>query len=36
MMVFDHHCVIRHNPDRHLEQLINKHCFKQLDEFYKK
>ena len=33
MMVFDHKCVVRHHPDRHLQQLINKHCFRQLDEF---
>ncbi len=33
MMVFDHKCRIRHNPDRHLQLLIDKHCFKQLDEF---
>ncbi len=36
MMIFDHKCKIRHNPDRHLEELIDKHCFKQLDEFRKK
>ena len=36
MMVFDHKCVVRKNPDRHLEQLIDKHCFKQLEEFRKK
>ena len=35
LMVLDHQCKIRHNPDRHLQQLINKHCFKQLDEFRK-
>jgi para-nitrobenzyl esterase len=35
MMVFDHRCCIRKNPDRHLQQIINKHCFKQLDEFRK-
>ena len=35
MMIFDHTCKISHNPDRHLQQLINKHCFKQLDEFRK-
>ncbi len=36
MMVFDYNCHIRNNPDRHLQQIINKHCFKQLDEFRKK
>ena len=36
MMIFDYKCRIRHNPDRRLEQLIDKHCFKQLDEFMKK
>jgi para-nitrobenzyl esterase len=35
-MVFNHKCYIRHNPDRELEQIINRHCFKQLDEFRKK
>ena len=35
MMVFDHKCMIRHNPDRRLEEIIDKHCFKQLDEFRK-
>ena len=33
LMIFDHKCKIRHNPDRALEQLIDKHCFKQLEEF---
>ena len=33
MMVFDYDCVIRHNPDRRLEEIINKHCFQQLDDF---
>ena len=33
MMVFDHNCVIRNNPDRKLEEVINRNCFKQLDEF---
>jgi len=26
---------IRNNHDRHLEEIINRHCFKQLDEFNK-
>ena len=33
LMVFDHHCYIRNNPDRDLQQIINRHCFQQLDEF---
>lgn len=36
MMIFDYNCLIRNNPDRKLQQIINKHCFKQLDEFYNK
>ena len=35
MMVFNHDCLIRHNPDRELEQIIDRHCFRQLDEFRK-
>lgn len=35
MMIFNYDCQLRHNPDRRLQQLINKHCFKQLDEFNK-
>ena len=35
MMVFNHDCIIRHNPDRELEQIIDRHCFRQLDEFRK-
>ena len=35
LMVFDHDCLIRHNPDRELEAIIDRHCFKQLDEFRK-
>ena len=33
LMVFDYNCRIRHNPDRQLEEIINRHCFKQLDAF---
>ena len=33
LMVFDYKCRIRHNPDRPLEEIINRHCFKQLDAF---
>ena len=33
IMIFDHTCLIRHNPDRRLSQIIDRHCFRQLDEF---
>ena len=33
LMVFDYNCHIRHNPDCPLEEIINRHCFKQLDAF---
>ena len=33
MMIFDYNCRIRNNPDRLLEQIIDRHCFRQLDEF---
>ncbi len=36
MMIFDHDCRITHNPDRALEEIIDKHCFRQLDEFRRK
>ena len=36
LMIFNHKCLIRHNPDRELEQIIDRHCFKQLDEFRSK
>ena len=35
LMVFNHRCFIRNNPDRKLSEIINRHCFKQLDEFRK-
>lgn len=36
LMVFgDSFSGIRNNHDRKLEEIINRHCFKQLDEFYK-
>ena len=35
LMVFNHRCFIRNNPDRELESIIDRHCFKQLDEFRK-
>lgn len=36
LMVFDHYCYIRNNPDRELEQIIDRHCFKQLEQFREK
>ena len=33
MMIFDYNCRICNNPDRRLEQIIDRHCFRQLDEF---
>lgn len=33
MMIFDHKCYVRNNPDRHLEEIINDCCFQQLDDF---
>ena len=33
MMIFDYNCRIRNNPDRRLEQIIDRHCFRQLEEF---
>lgn len=36
MMVLDYRCHVRNNPDRRLQEIINRHCFKQLDEFRKK
>ncbi len=36
MMIFDYEPSIRHNADRSLQELINKHCFRQLDEFNRK
>ena len=35
LMIFDYNCRIRNNPDRKLSQIIDRHCFKQLDEFRK-
>ncbi len=35
MMVLDYKCGIRNNPDRELAAIIDRHCFKQLDEFRK-
>ena len=36
MLVFDYDCRITNNLDRKLNEIIDKHCFKQLDEFRKK
>ncbi|MCQ2251150.1 MAG: carboxylesterase family protein [Bacteroidales bacterium] len=33
MMIFDHQCRIVNNPDRELEEIINRHCFSQLTLF---
>ena len=35
LMEFNHDCRLLHNPDRELEQIIDRHCFRQLDEFRK-
>jgi para-nitrobenzyl esterase len=36
IMFFDHTCYTRSNHDRPLQEIINRHCFKQLDEFRQK
>lgn len=33
LMILDHSCYVANNHDRHLQEIINRHCFKQLDEF---
>ena len=33
VMILDYNCELRHNHDRELEEIINRHCFRQLDEF---
>ena len=33
LMDFNYECKIRHNHDRRLAQIIDKHCFQQLDDF---
>lgn len=35
LMVFDRQCQVRHNPDRRLQEIINKHCFSLLDKHTK-
>lgn len=32
-MILDYECVLKNNYDRKLADIINKHCFRQLDEF---
>jgi para-nitrobenzyl esterase len=36
LMFLDHACYTRSNHDRALQEIIDRHCFKQLDEFRKK
>jgi para-nitrobenzyl esterase len=33
LMEFNYECAIRHNHDRRLAEIIDKHCFQQLDDF---
>ena len=33
LMILDYNCELRHNHDRELEEIIDRHCFRQLDEF---
>ena len=33
LMIFDHQCEVRHNIDRPLQEIQNRHFFRQLDEF---
>lgn len=33
MMIFNHECTVKHNHDRRLNEIIDAHCFKQLEEF---
>lgn len=33
VMILDYNCELRHNHDRALEEIIDRHCFRQLDEF---
>jgi len=35
MMEFNYDCTIKYDFDRHLQEVLNACCFKQLDEFYK-
>ena len=33
LMELNYQCAIRNNPDRRLAEIIDKHCFQQLDDF---
>ena len=33
VMILDYNYELRHNHDRELEEIIDRHCFRQLDEF---
>ena len=33
LMILDYNCELRRNHDRQLEEIIDRHCFRQLDEF---
>lgn len=33
LMFFDYECRVKNNHDRALQAIINRHCFRQLDEF---
>ena len=33
LMLLGYKCELRHNHDRELEEIIDRHCFRQLDEF---
>ena len=33
VMLLGYKCELRHNHDRELEEIIDRHCFRQLDEF---
>lgn len=35
VMFFDYACYVRQHHDRRLQEIINRHCFKQLDAFNK-
>ena len=34
-MIFDYNCRVRNNPDRKLEEIIHRYCFKELEEYIK-
>ena len=33
VMILDYNCELRHNHDRELQEIIDRHCFRQLDKF---